>query len=383
MASDLFCSGSNRRRLSSLPGLLLMAAILFISLAACKTDSGSESAAQLIPSEPIVTKSLVPPPVIITVIYPQDRQSFRPLSQVDLAATATGEAATILEPGSLTETAPTETPLLPPTPSPTPLPTFTPPALPQTSPGEHYWLRRPVPEGSAVWTDKVYPYGSNRNGALRTHHGVEFNVPAGTDVLAAASGTAIIAGQDDEELLGAIKDFYGNVVVIQHDSGLGSQPVYSLYGHLSEILVSVGQNVHAQDIIARSGASGVADGAHLHFEVRLGENSYASTQNPLLWLYPFPDRGVVAGLVSSASGQPIPGYPLSLRRIDASSPYAGGTTYADNSVNPDEAWQENFVFDDVAGGYYELSAGTGEDKEKVEFWVYPYQTSFIQLIIAE
>jgi hypothetical protein len=240
-----------------------------------------------------------------------------------------------------------------------------------------------VPEGGTVWTDKAYPYGSNRNGTLRTHHGVEFNVPAGTDVLAAASGTVIIAGQDDEELLGAIKDFYGNVVIIQHDSGLGSQPVYSLYGHLSEILVSVGQNVHAQDIIARSGASGVADGAHLHFEVRLGENSYATTQNPLLWLYPFPDRGVVAGLVSSASGQPIPGYPLTLRRIDASSPYAGGTTYADSSVNSDETWRENFVFDDVAGGYYELSAGTGEDKEKVEFWVYPYQTSFIQLIIAE
>ena len=381
MTSDRYISGQNSQRSSSLPGYLLATAIFFISLAACKTDGGSTSPTQLIPSEPTITKSLAPPPVIMTVISPQDRQSFRPLSEVDLAATATGEAAIVSELAASTEVAPTEAPQLPPTPTTTPMPTFTPPALPQTSPGEHYWLRRPVPESSTVWTDKAYPYGSNRDGTLRTHHGVEFNVPAGTEVLAAASGIVIIAGQDNEELLGAIKDFYGNVVVIQHDSGLGSQPVYSLYGHLSEILVSVGQDVHAQDVLALSGASGVADGAHLHFEVRLGENSYATTQNPLLWLYPFPDRGVVAGLVSSAAGQPIPGYPLTLRRIDASSPYAGGTTYADNSVNPDETWRENFVFDDVVAGYYELSAGSGENEEKVEFWVYPYQTSFIQVII--
>jgi len=381
MASARFYSGRIRRRSLSQPGSLLAAAIFLISSAACNTGTGSDAPAQLLPSTPIVTKSIAPPPVIITVLSSQDRQSFRPLSEVDLAATATGEAASESTAILPIEHLSTETPQLPPTSTSTPLPTFTPPALPETSPGEHYWLRRPIPEGSAVWTDKAYPYGSNRDGTLRTHHGVEFNVPAGTEVLASASGTVIVAGQDNEELLGAIKEFYGNVIVIQHDSGLGSQPVYTLYGHLSEIFVKVGEHVLAQDVIAFSGASGVADGAHLHFEVRLGENSYAATRNPLLWLYPFPDRGVVAGLVTSAAGQPIPGYPLTLRRMDASSPYAGGTTYADNSVNPDENWQENFVFDDVVAGYYELSAGSGENKEKVEFWVYPYQTTFIKVMI--
>ena len=38
-------------------------------------------------------------------------------------------------------------------------------------------------------------------------------------------------------------------------------------------------------------------------------------------------------------------------------------------------------WDDVVAGYYELSAGNGENTEKVEFWVYPYQTSFIQVTI--
>jgi len=302
-----------------------------------------------------------------------------------MAATATKVALSLSDPLLSPEASSAEAPVLPPahisTPEATVMPTFTPPALPQTSPREHYWLRRPVPEGSAVWTDKAYPYGDNRQGTLRTHHGVEFNVPAGTNVLAAASGTVIVAGRDNDEFLGAIKDFYGNVIVIQHDSGLGDQDVFTLYGHLSEILVNVGDHVHAQDVIALSGASGVADGAHLHFEVRLGENSYGTTRNPLLWLYPFPDRGVVAGIVTTISGQPIPGYPLTLRRVDAPSPYAGGTTYADSSVNPDETWQENFVFDDVAAGYYELTAGIGENKEKLEFWVYPYQTSFVQVTI--
>ena len=237
MASARYYSGRIRRRSLSQTGSLLAAAIILMSLTACNTGTGSDAPAQLLPSAPIVTKSIAPPPVIITGLSSQDRQSFRPLSEVDLAATATGEAAIESTTVPPTEYPSTETPQLPPTS--TSLPTFTPPALPQTSPGEHYWLRRPVPEGSAVWTDKAYPYGSNRDGTLRTHHGVEFNVPAGTEVLAAASGTVIIAGQDNEELLGAIKEFYGNVIVIQHDSGLGSQPVYTLYGHLSEIFVNV------------------------------------------------------------------------------------------------------------------------------------------------
>lgn len=350
--------------------------LLLVLIASCSSSSKPDLDQGDMPSGPDIIESPAPPPVIITIISPDGRQSFRPISEIDLGATATIKADLLLE-----EQIPTGTPQQPPTATPTLMPTFTPPSLPRTSPAEHYWLRRPVPEGSAVWTDKAYPYGSNRDGTLRTHHGVEFNVSAGTEVMAAASGTVVIAGQDSEQQLGAMKDFYGNVVVIQHDSGLGSQSVYSLYGHLSEILVSEGQHVQAQDVIALSGASGVADGAHLHFEVRLGENSYSATRNPLLWLYPFPDRGVVAGLVSNSIGQPLIGYPLNLRRIDSSSAYAGGRTYADSSVNPDDVWLENFVFDDVEGGYYELTVGSGEQKEKVEFWVYPYQTSFIEVII--
>lgn len=321
-----------------------------------------------------------PPPVLVTVSVPAENRAFSALSAPELAATATGEAQSLI--------VPTETPMAADQsnssgPTPTAPPTFTPPALPKTPEWEHYWLRRPVPEESAVWTDKAYPYGSNRGGELRAHHGVEFNVPAGTQVMASASGTVVTAGRDDVEQLGETNNFYGNVVVIQHDVGLGDQAVYTLYGHLSEVLVQVGDKVNARDVIALSGASGVADGPHLHFEVRVGENDYNNTRNPLLWLYPFPDRGVVAGRVLHPDGTPARNVPLTLRRVDAPSPYAATTSYADDSVNPDDVWNENFALDDVYAGFYELTVGGGEDKIEIDLWVYPYQTSFIELVLAE
>jgi murein DD-endopeptidase MepM/ murein hydrolase activator NlpD len=300
------------------------------------------------------------------------------LSAVELAATATTDAQMRLVPTATPF--PTEQ-ATPQEPTATPLPTFTPPALPRTPDWEHYWLRRPVSEESTVWTDKAYPYGSTRGGELRAHHGVEFNVPAGTQIMATASGTVVTAGPDDVDRLGDVNNFYGNVVAIQHDTGLEGQYVYSLYGHLSQIMVQGGDTVNARDVIALSGAPGVADGAHLHFEVRIGNNDYDSTRNPLLWLYPFPDRGVVAGRVTYPDGSPAPNVPLSLRRIDAPSPYAATTSYADDSVNPDAVWNENFALDDIYAGFYELTAGSGEDKIKVEFWVHPYQTSFVEIVL--
>ena len=267
--------------------------------------------------------------------------------------------------------------------SPTSLPTFTPPALPNTSPWEHYWLRRPIPEGGTVWTNKSYPYGHTRGGTLRPHHGVEFDVDRGTEILAAASGTVVVAGTDAEVAYGPHTDFYGNLVIIELDSKLnGTTPVYILYGHLSQVMVQVGQHVDAEQIIALSGASGIADGPHMHFEVRVGQNNYESTRNPLLWLYPFPDRGTVAGRVISAqNGELITEAPVTLRRIDGASRYAATTTYAQESLNSDEGWQENFVFDDVDAGYYEVIVTVGSKDFETNVWVYPYQTSFVEILV--
>jgi murein DD-endopeptidase MepM/ murein hydrolase activator NlpD len=88
----------------------------------------------------------------------------------------------------------------------------------------------------------------------RMHTGVDFGAPYGAPIRAAASGIVILA---------AYNHGYGNCVVILH-----SNSVSTLYGHCSSLLVSEGQQVSAGQVIARVGATGLATGPHLHFEVR-------------------------------------------------------------------------------------------------------------------
>lgn len=364
-----------KTRFKSILVRLIVGVVLAIMVVACRGNDSPDIEPVIERQSNLVTSTVLHP-VVVTEIT--TAESDQPESIVELPGT-TSSPTSVPQQETPLATPPPEIMAATPSPEPTAGPTYTPPAIPATSLAEHFWLHRPVPDGNGVWTDKAYPYGSNRGGTLRTHHGVEFNVPSGTNVLASADGTVVFAGSDDADLQGPINDFYGNIVVIRHGFSIDGQPIFTLYGHLSEILVSVGQQVSSQELIAYSGASGVADGAHLHFEVRQGDNSYGSTRNPLLWLYPFPDRGVVAGRILWAAGQSAQGYPLTLRRIDAASTYAGTTTYADESVNPDNNWLENFAFDDVVAGYYELAIGTGEDKVTAEFWVFPYQTTFIEI----
>ncbi len=262
-----------------------------------------------------------------------------------------------------------------------PTATPTPPNLRFTSPNEHYWFWRPIHEGQSNWTDKVYPYGSTRGGTLRPHHGVEFYVPEGTQVLAVADGTVVFAGSDSERTFGPSANFYGNLVVIEHDTRLEGQPVYTLYGHLSEPQVVEGQRVLMQQQIALSGASGVADGAHLHFEVRVGENTYKHTRNPRLWLYPFPDRGVVVGRVVTSNGEVWHELVVSLTSSDGTNLGHTTTTYAAGGVNSDPLWNETFVFDDVGGGSYKAVVQIGEERVTKEVVVQPYQTTYVEIVI--
>ncbi len=266
--------------------------------------------------------------------------------------------------------------------SPTPIPTFTPPALPFTPNDEHYWLWRPIADGGVVWTDKTYPYGGTRGGRLRPHHGVEFNVGHNTEVLSAASGTVLFAGSDDQTRFGQTTNFYGNVIIIQHDSAWNGQAVYTVYGHLNQVFVSEGQTVDAREPIGLSGATGVADGPHLHFEVRVGSPTYESTRNPLLWLYPFKGRGTVAGRVEWGNGAVAEETPVMLHRIDApTAQYYQTTTYAGSTVNGDDRLGENFAIDDVVAGYYKITIGSGENKISRELWVFEYHTSFEQFTL--
>ena len=266
-----------------------------------------------------------------------------------------------------------------PTASPAP-PTFTPPAPPPPVEGEHLFWQRPVPADGPTWTDKTYPYGSTRGGRLRPHHGVEFVVPPGTPVLAVADATVLVAGDDSQTAYGPQTNFYGNLVVLEM-AGAESVPIFALYGHLSAVSVAVGQVVAAGEVLGLSGASGVADGPHLHLEARVGENSYTTTRNPLLWLEPLPGTGVVAGRVVGPSGELLHEAPVALLRVDGLAPYTATTSYATSSPNADGRLGENFVMDDVEPGFYEVVVDSGSRRHTAELWVFPGRVNWVEVVV--
>jgi murein DD-endopeptidase MepM/ murein hydrolase activator NlpD len=89
----------------------------------------------------------------------------------------------------------------------------------------------------------------------RMHEGIDLAVSLGTPVVAAATGTVIVAGW-----LGG----YGNLVVVDHGDG-----VATAYGHNTSVTVGAGQSVAQGQLIAYSGNTGHSTGPHVHFEVRI------------------------------------------------------------------------------------------------------------------
>lgn len=100
-------------------------------------------------------------------------------------------------------------------------------------------------------------------GDERPHSGIDIAGSAGSEVLAADSGTVAVATYSSS---------YGNYVTIYHSNG-----DYTLYAHMSSLAVSAGQSVTQGDVIGYVGSTGWATGPHLHFEIRVN----GSTVDPL------------------------------------------------------------------------------------------------------
>jgi len=101
----------------------------------------------------------------------------------------------------------------------------------------------------------------------RLHAGTDVKADVGTTVRASRAGQVTSAGW-----IGG----YGNCVIIDHGDG-----VQTRYGHLSQVLVSVGQYVEQGEQIALSGNTGRSTGPHLHFEIRIN----GEPVDPLPYLY--------------------------------------------------------------------------------------------------
>ena len=225
---------------------------------------------------------------------------------------------------------------------------------------EHFYLRRPIAETGMDRLDRPYAYGSTQNGTRQTHHGVEFQNPTRTPVLAAAGGTVIFAGMDNERVIGRQLNYYGNVVIIEHGfTSPDGLPIYTLYGHLDEIAVEAGQTIEQGERVGRVGGTGIAIGPHLHFEVRVGDPyDFDSTRNPDLWLYPKFDEGIIAGRVVNADGSLVYETDIQLRRVGSNTITYETYTYADDTVTPSFSWQENFTRGDLRAGEYEIVVST-------------------------
>lgn len=104
---------------------------------------------------------------------------------------------------------------------------------------------------SSVFGNRYHPLLDT----ARFHKGLDFPKPWGTPVYPARSGRVTDANWIEG---------YGLSVIVVHPDGLETR-----YGHLSKILVKKGQWViRDQTLLGRVGATGLATGPHLHFEVR-------------------------------------------------------------------------------------------------------------------
>jgi murein DD-endopeptidase MepM/ murein hydrolase activator NlpD len=104
----------------------------------------------------------------------------------------------------------------------------------------------------------------------RPHYGVDYGAPVGTPVQVTANGTVVSAGWDKGG---------GNVVKVQHPGGY-----VTAYLHLSRFASGIrpGARVRQGDIIAYTGATGLATGPHLDYRVKLHDD----------WIDPLTLKGV-------------------------------------------------------------------------------------------
>lgn len=224
----------------------------------------------------------------------------------------------------------------------------------------HFWLSSPVP-GSKV--DHTYRYGGTQQYQRETHHGIEFIDAAGTPVVAAADGTVVVAGTDRYVKYGLYKGFYGNLVIVEHQSPYDNQLIYTLYGHLSTIDVRPGDFVLRGQYIGSVGTTGAALGSHLHFEVRLGTNDYLSTCNPELWLQPDIDprtnlqNGALA--VRMMDGDtPIYTYPVLIEYYQDPTGPVTNSIYTESyawDTPSNGMWQEQLAVNNLTPGLYRVS----------------------------
>jgi len=107
------------------------------------------------------------------------------------------------------------------------------------------------------------PTAGKRSQGIHGYNGVDLASPAGTPMVASASGLVIVSRNS------GWNGGYGKYIVIQHDNG-----TQTLYAHNQENAVTQGQTIERGHVIGYVGSTGKSTGSHVHFEVRGAKNPF-------------------------------------------------------------------------------------------------------------
>ncbi|HEY3473797.1 MAG TPA: M23 family metallopeptidase [Anaerolineales bacterium] len=267
-----------------------------------------------------------------------------------------------------------------PTPGAEPVSGWRPPLYPvpwAVSPYDHFYFARPIAADNVNWPLAEYRYGGVFFAPNIVHTGVDIDAEEGAEILAAGPGTVVSADWGlFSEVPGNITDPYGMAVVLRHDFGYKGKPLYTVYAHMSEIIAVVGQHVETGDVLGLIGDTGITTGPHLHFEVRLGDNTFYSTYNPELWTAPPQGWGILVGRLTDEKGNLLYQLPVDVRPMPSEVPLRKVITYAEGAVNSDDYYQENLVLSDLPAGLYKIVLQYNE--KRLQFWVdiYPGQVTY-------
>jgi len=92
------------------------------------------------------------------------------------------------------------------------------------------------------------------------HQGIDIANDMGTPIRATANGTVIAVGTSGN---------FGKRIMVYHGTDDKGNAYVTVYAHLSEFKIEVGEKVNQGDIIGLMGNTGVSTGTHLHYEVRI------------------------------------------------------------------------------------------------------------------
>ena len=266
-----------------------------------------------------------------------------------------------------------------PTPGAEPVSGWRPPLYPvpwAVSPYDHFYFARPIGADNVNWPLAEYRYGGIFFDNV-VHTGVDIPDDSGTPILAAGPGTVVWTGWGlfTEAPLNK-DDPYGQSVAIRHDFGYRGQQLYTVYAHMDAVNATLGQWVDTGEVIGYVGSTGQTTGPHLHFEVRLGGNSFHNTYNPELWMSPPQGWGVLVGRITDEKGKPLRWYNVEIRPEPEGKPLRTVRTYGGGATNPDPFYNENMALSDLPAGIYKVSLKY--DGKIQRFWaeIFPGQVTY-------